>query len=292
MSLIDEILEESSKSVFSQLDDDDYRILKILARNGSMNITEIGSKTKGYAASFDRWGVKRRLDGSMHFVGLVPNQYVYQIEVNKKETKYGLSLKGLLAILSEIKFEQIDIVKRYKRLLRKHNRDKNLLNWAFDFIKYEIALILFVNSVKGFDWTKLKIVRQYWDNFKSYDHKIIQEFFVFDYTFMDREDLRLFESIKKNYLTLFFILDELTYTIELGVTREYYEDKYESGENFRQLVDGWYNVIDVYNIKKRKLGFELSRDDNLPYYDEEFWIEERKKPKREAYRILREKGYQ
>ncbi|MDE2588884.1 MAG: hypothetical protein KGL95_04385, partial [Patescibacteria group bacterium] len=97
---IDTVLSICSREVFSGLESGEYRILSILAKNGPLNQKEMGILASKYASSFDRWGVKKRLNGSLYFIGLIPCDYVQTIKINKKETKYGLTVKGLLVVLS------------------------------------------------------------------------------------------------------------------------------------------------------------------------------------------------
>ena len=120
---LDEPLSKLSRKVFSNLKERDYRILKILAIEGQLNQKEIGTRTsKGYTITgFGRWGVKSRLNKTTHSVGLIPNDFVYQIKINKKETRYALTLKGILAVLAKMKFEEIKQVQDYKKFLKKSN---------------------------------------------------------------------------------------------------------------------------------------------------------------------------
>ncbi len=91
-------------------------------------------------------------------------------------------------------------------------------------------------------------------------------------------------------MTLFFILDELTTPITWGQTREYYEPKEYEG-SFRKFVDNWHQYIDMHKIGESHVRIDWKRNDLSPYYDEEFWMQETKEPKREAHRILKNYKY-
>lgn len=292
MTFIDDIITNSSKAIFSNLyETGELRILRILAERGTLNQKEIGELTNfGAWISFDRWGVKRRLEGKGTFLGLIPYEFIYGVKRNQKETQYELTLKGLLAILSEKKLEEVYLIKRYKRFLRQLNNDPKILRWAIDFIKSEIALILYHNYLKGFDWTKLMITRRYWHEFKQYDHDVIKNFFI-DTTFLDEQNFTHYDIVKDQYLKNFFILDACTSPITLGQTRNWYEDELEFEESFRKYVDRWYMYIDVHKMSRRLLGPEINRKDVVPYYDEEFWYEERKYPQEQAEIELQKKGF-
>ena len=67
-------LKISSKKVFENLKESDYRILQAIAKNGFLNLKEIGEKTAHYKYtyhSFDRWGVKARFTESNQSIQLL-----------------------------------------------------------------------------------------------------------------------------------------------------------------------------------------------------------------------------
>lgn len=159
---IDTVLSICSKDVFSGLEYGENRILSILAKNGPMNQKEIGILASKYASSFNRWGVKKRLNGSsFHFFGLIPCNYVQTIQINKKETKYGLTVKGLLAVLSQTKFEDIFLIKRFLEFLKEWTSDPKWIDYTLNYIKYEISYLLFYNYIQGIGWTKFRFLKDY-----------------------------------------------------------------------------------------------------------------------------------
>lgn len=289
---LDELLGISSRSVFSGLKSEHYRILKILAKHGTLNQKEIGYfASHNYTISqIQRWTVKKLLEGSYNYLGLISNEFVYVIEKNKKEKQYGLTVKGILAVLTEVKFEDIFAVKEYKKFLNKYNKKTRIKNWAFELIKLEITLILYYNYLRGLDFTRFKKIRAYLHRFKQYDHEIIQTFIV-DTAFMKEKDRKVYDSIQTNYLILFFMLDEVTFQIEWGKSRDWYENSFEGKDGFRKFVDRWYQYVDMQKISDSPVRKDWKREDLLSYYDEEFWWDETKKPRKRAYHILRKYKY-
>lgn len=288
---LDQVLAVSSLNVFAHLEEKHYRILKILAKSGILNQKEIGDQASNNYPSdpLFRWEVKKRLEGSYKHIGLIPNEFVYSVNKNKKEKSYGLTIKGIMAVTAGVNLEKVHAVIEYRKLLNKYNKKRKITDWAFKFIKLEMALILYYNYARGLDLTKFKRIRSYMDRYKQYDHEIIQTFFV-STDFMNKKDRITYDSIQKNYLAHFFILDELTTPITWGQTREYYEPKEYEG-SFRKFIDNWHQYIDMHKIGESHVRIDWKRDDLSPYYDEEFWMQETKEPKLEAYRILKNYKY-
>lgn len=316
MSDIDTVLKVISDVLFYNLTEDHYSILKWLARKGPMNLHELGRDR--------RWGKKLLLEGSPRRLGLIPNQFVYEHKVNKKETEYGLTIKGLLATLAEIKFENIYLVKRYEKFLAKIIKKKKLLGWSLDFIKYEIALVMHYNYAIGLDWTRFRNVRENWSQFKTYSDNTIQTFFIDNFRVDKRGTIhmvlddeypvrkkrkgqqisiydikakkpfqrtKVYESIKDEYLKLFSILDICTFPVEWGGARKYYEpDQFETDNTFRKYVDRWYLYIDDRNLGQM-IRNKLTREDVIQYYDEEFFYGQMDKARRNAKDTLQRNGY-
>lgn len=288
---LDQALAISSRKVFGHLDEKHLRILKILAKHGFLNQKEIGHQASFYYPSdpLFRWEVKKRLEGSYKHLGLIPNEFVYSINKNKKEKLYGLTIKGIMALMPVMNLEKIHSVIEFRKMLVKFNKKRRITDWAFKWIKLEMALILYYNYSRGLDLTRFKKIRTYIDKYKKYDHDTIQTFFV-NTQFMNKKDRIRYDSIQKNYWTYFFILDELTDKIPWGETREYFEPK-EYENNFRMFVDRWYEYIDMHKISASPVREDWERNDLLDYYDEELWREEIKEPRRDAYRILKKFKY-
>ncbi len=293
MTSIDDIIKNLSKQSFSQLhprikrnETGELRILKILAEKGQLNQKEIAKLTSGSYPYFDRWGVKSRLDGGGNFLGLIPCEFVQSVKKNEKETKYELTFKGLLAILSEKKLEDIDLFKRYKKFLRHLNNDPKILRWSVDFIKTEIALILAHNAIQGIDWSKFKYVKNYWGDFKVYDDRVVQKFFI-DKIFRSNEE---YVSLQRDYLKLFFILDKVVDTLHCTFNSEWYAG-IEINNTLRLCVDRWYLFIDKYKYGRYPIRDGWEYIDEHTFFDEEYWHKRCHRPMIDADRILRNEGY-
>lgn len=168
---IDKIIQNSAKEVFFGLESGQLRILQLLSLNGPTNLTELGkltSKKRTYTG-FDRWGVKKRLQGSGNFNGLIPNDYVYEYQINVKEKKYSLTLKGFIASLVFIKFEDHYLIKQYQKTIEKYLSDKTHLKYVLDYIKKEIAYFLYANAMQGINMFKFKFLKKHINKNRNYE---------------------------------------------------------------------------------------------------------------------------
>ncbi len=199
---VDEILATTSREIFNGLEFGQQRILRILAEKGSLNLKELGKLTshRRTFTGFDRWGCKKRLEGSFKFSGLVPNNYVLKIRRNKKETRYGLTLKGFLACLSFLKFEEIYLVDRYTKILSRYTSDKNKVGNILNYIKHEIAYLLYFNYIQGINWLKFRFLKQYIEKQRVHDDKgNFNLYFEIDKSLVDEEQRLIFESLQREY---------------------------------------------------------------------------------------------
>ena len=193
---IDDILKKSSLEVFHGLEAGQLRMLKTISKNSSVTIKLLAHDNLHRCASFDRWGVKKRLEGTNHFVGLMPNDYVFTVPKNKKQKQYRLTLKGFLASLGYVSFEKHNLVKQYKAILLKflsESESKIIL----DCIKYEITILLFYNIILGVNWLKFKFTQKHiaknrtTESGLSHMLKEIDEYVVHDY---HKRDLQIISS--------------------------------------------------------------------------------------------------
>jgi hypothetical protein len=160
---LDEILQESSSDVFDGLKDGQIKILRFLAKKGPLNLKELGQLTSKYAIGFDRWGVKDRLKF------LISYDYVTKIPINKKETKYGLTLKGIMACPSFIKLEDMYLISRYKQILMNYSKDNDKIESILSFIKNEITHLLYYNHVQGINWLKFRFLKTHLLQLRDYN---------------------------------------------------------------------------------------------------------------------------
>ena len=174
---IDSILSDCSQEVFWELETGQQRILKFIAKHGRLNCTELGKMNTPYTLhGFDRWGVLNRINGSFKFLSLLDYDYLIEIPINKKETTFGLTLKGLMYSLSSVKFEDNYLIKQYREFLKTHLKNSEDIEDIIQFIKYEIAYVLQYLSSQGINWKKFISIPEYLENQR--EPGIIDSFFI------------------------------------------------------------------------------------------------------------------
>lgn len=199
---IDEILATTSKENFHGLEFGQQRILAILAKKESLNLKELGKLTSQgrTITGFDRWGCKKRLEGTFRFSGLVPNDYVLKIRRNKKETRYRLTIKGFLACLSFLKFEEIYLIDRYTKILSKYTNDRNKVENILNYMKYEITYLLYFNYIQGINWLKFRFLKQYIEKQRVHDEKgNFNLYFEIDKSLINKKQRLIFECLQRQY---------------------------------------------------------------------------------------------
>jgi len=179
------------------------RLLHFIAENGPMNITELGKKNSRYTLpGFDRWGVKDRIKGSSKFLSLIDFDYMYEIKINKKEKRYGLTTKGLLFTLNSLPFESNYLIIQYKKFLQKF-LDKKNVKLIIEFIKFEIAYVLFYNTLEGINWKKFKSIPLYFEKQRLPGKTdSFHVYFETDHLKLDQTDKDNLEKIKQSYSNL------------------------------------------------------------------------------------------
>ena len=200
---IDSILSDCSQEVFWELETGKQRILKFIAKNGPLNSTELGKLNTRYTLpGFDRWGVVNRIKGSYKFLSLLGCDYLYEIPINKKETTFGLTLKGLMYSLSSVDFENNYLVKQYREFLKTHLKNSEDIEDIIQFIKYEIAYVLQYLTSQGINWKKFISIPAYLENQREPGK--IDSFYINFEIDLDPENsfTEEVDEIKKNYSNL------------------------------------------------------------------------------------------
>ncbi|CUR52822.1 protein of unknown function [Nitrosotalea devaniterrae] len=276
---IDQILGDYSRRLFSGLKDEEYNILKWLAKNGAQSLSEINE--------FRRWSVKRHLYGSKRIFSLIDQEYVRIIVINKRK-KYDLTMKGLLAVLAVTHFEDIHLIQTYRKSLQRKIKKIKLVKWSLDFIKYEIALVMNYNYLQGLDWTRFKFVQWYWDNLKDED-TIISEIIV-NPIFLKKNNVATedYNYIKKEYLRLFFILNFCTIKISLG--KQVNPNILEKDQTGRKFIHLWHHYLiwdtSEKSLKERQQYRTIKKNAEKPYRE---YLESIEK---EAKEIVLKNGYE
>jgi len=196
---IDMILAKTALEVFMNLESGQRKIIRTIARSGPLNIEEIGKVTKRYAIGFDRWGVKKRLYGTNQFLSLITNDYVRKIRVNKKETTYGLTLKGLLTSFSMVKFEDVYLIESYTNILRKCTDDSKKVELILNYIKHEIVYLLYYNDIQGLNWLKFRFLKPYIGKQRSTYRANFNLELIINKKLLTKPQRKVFNDLEKSY---------------------------------------------------------------------------------------------
>lgn len=286
MKNINLLLNEASKELFRDLDEYHWKILERLATFGAMGLVELGRDL--------RWQMKLRLYGSNRTIGLIPNDFVHEFKISNKKVNYELTTKGLLAVLAIKKFEDVYTAIKYKEFLEIKLEKKDLVNWSFEFIKYEIALILYYNYLQGLNWTKFKNIKPYWTDYKTYSNHVRKNFFMHE--FLNKDISEEYKMIESKYLTLFSILDYCTFTIRWDESSSFSDLlQFPADDSIRIYVDRWHLFIDDRNLREQDVKMLIiewgeQRENNMLLIDEYFELKVTQF-KKQAKEILRRNGY-
>lgn len=283
---MDKEIKKSSKIVFLGLEKGEKRIIKTLAEKGFLSLVGLDAeiqKKNFTELTFDRHGIRKRLYGSFKFSGLIKNDFVNKFPINKKETRYGLTLKGILVSLSEIDFTKIAQIKQFKEFLLKNTEDKEVVKWSLEFIKAEISLILYYNYKCGINWSRFIFLESYWDEFKEYDQNILSRFF-FNTLF---EEDSSYNHIREEFLKHFYLLDSTTEKITCYFNSIYTEHPIEFANSIRKYVDRWYKLVTIFDVKKKEVYSKFIDYDELPDFDIEKLEPLSRTPMRNAQKILK-----
>ncbi len=260
---IDEQLPALSRQNFYYLESGELRIIKFIAKSGPLNLSEIGELTSKYTMGFDRWGVVKRLEGSTQFGGLVKQNYLYKFQINKKESKYGLTVKGLLATLRMSRFDKIYLVKQYRKFLKKYTQDEQKLECIFDYIKSEIFILLYHNQLQGVDWTKFRYLKSYFDKRRStlFHHERYLDLEI-EPPFWGNQEKEKYDDVRGHYFKSFKLCHDLIDSKNIESSKTIY-DKLVTKLNTPQeikckmmekvilyvAVTLWYQYVDSFELR-------------------------------------------
>lgn len=231
-------LSKVSQSVFD-LDEPQKRILKYLALKGSMNLSELASYTTKYAFSLDRWTLKKHLYGSTRFMGLIPYEYVSVTQHNKKENKYELTTKGVLASLAIVTLESNTAFQKYVRFVTHYLPSKRSHVFAKNCINEFIKLLLAWHYLNGISLRKQKSSTFYYLEF--FEHmRIIGSI---DITISEQEEHQEFLKVVKNCMSYATTIDLITSAgtflsnsrfsmVDWSRTKQFKEEKLEADDEY------------------------------------------------------------
>lgn len=199
------IEQTTSRFVFEGLELGQQRILKFLAKDGQLNQKELGERTSKYTMGFDRWGVKKRLEGTKQFIGLIPYEYVINIPFNNKESKYLLSLKGLFSTFQFVKFEDQFLIKRYKKILERYVSDQQLIQTILSMIKFETAYFLYYIYLQGLNWLRFRFIRISIEEKRTIYRGNFNLQLTINEKQLTKNQMKVFHRLQKEYAKLYLL---------------------------------------------------------------------------------------
>ncbi len=203
-------LEKMSPEVF-QLENDDLKILKYLALYGPLNLTQLSKHTSKYALGLDRWAVKKHLQGTSRFLGLIPNEYVIEEETgkyryNKQEKKFWLTIKGIIASTSVVPLQKNFLVNHFCWAIGKGVKNKKISTLAEQAIESFMTLLIAIHFLQGLQLTKQKSSKFYYLEFLEH----IRNVGGIDVTITDKTIDKEFLKLVRNCIAYYSIIDLLT----------------------------------------------------------------------------------
>jgi len=193
-----------SQQIFD-LEESEKRILNYLALKGSMNLSQLAEHTTKYAFSLDRWALKKHLYGSSRFMGLIPYEYVSVTHSNKKENKYELTTKGVLASMAVVPLDLNTTFQKYvKFVTRLPSSDANV--FVKKCLSEFMRLLLAWHYLNGISLKKQKSSNFYYLEF--FEHmRIIGSI---DITITEQEEHQEFLKVVKNCMSYATTIDLIT----------------------------------------------------------------------------------
>ncbi len=149
-----------SQSIFD-LDKYEKRILKFLALKGPMNLIQLSKQAIG----LERWGLKDFLYGSPTHMGLIPHEYVSVTPRNKKENKYQLTTKGILASIGIVPLKSNVTFQKYVEFVSQYLPTKGSNVFIKKCVTEFMKFILVWHYLSGINLTKQKYSNSYYMEF-------------------------------------------------------------------------------------------------------------------------------
>lgn len=198
-------LSKISQSVFG-LDETQMRILKYLALKGPMNLSELANHTTRYAYSLDRWALKKHLYGSSRFLGLIPYEYVSVTRHNKKENRYELTIKGVLASIAIVTLESNISFQNYVKYVIHYLPTKGSQAFVKKCVTEFIKLLLAWHYLNGISLKKQKSSTFYYMEF----FETMRRIGSIDITISEQKEHQEFLRVVKNCIGYVSVIDLIT----------------------------------------------------------------------------------
>lgn len=162
---IDRLLSKYSMSLFD-IHDDSRIILGIIAQNGPLNEYQIAKK--GFNRGLNRDSVRRRTVGrETSSKSLSELNYLIVKRGSKHRTgtiekQYHLTLKGLMASLTETNFEKNYLVQNFQKYIEYWSKNNSAITEiAIQYMKHHLALIMSWHVANGLPFTLQKDTVEY-----------------------------------------------------------------------------------------------------------------------------------
>ena len=193
-----------------------YRILSDIARIGISNKKVITNATN-HDIGAKQIGRKLTLLKEKGFVKVIKTEQIGNMR-SRKEIKYGLTFKGLIASKKLAKLEDNYLIKKYLKDIG----NKEIEKLALAYLESSIEYFLLHNKMRGLGLTNMKNMSDW--------------FFVFDTSFgFSKEDLEKLNGIKRQRDGY---LDKLNKMMKI-----YFKD--EKLQDLGQYVKHWYDSVDL-----------------------------------------------
>jgi len=194
-----------SQQIFD-LEESEKRILNYLALKGSMNLSQLAEHTTKYAYSLDRWALKKHLYGSSRFMGLIPYEYVSVTHSNKKENKYELTTKGVLASIAVVPLDLNTTFQKFVRFVTHYLPSKGSNVFVKKCLSEFMRLLLAWHYLNGISLKKQRSSAFYYLEF--FEHmRIIGSL---DITISEQEEHQEFLKVVKNCMSYATVIDLIT----------------------------------------------------------------------------------
>ena len=198
-------LPKLSQSVF-ELNELDKRILRYLALKGPMNLSELAEYTIKFVDKMERWALKKHFYGSPKFLGLIPHEYVSVTHHNKKENKYRLTTKGVLASLAIVPLESNISFQNYVKYVANYLPSKGSQIFIKKYITEFIKLLLSWHYLNGIVLKKQKSSTFYYMEF----FETMRRIGSIDITISEQKEHQEFLRVVKNCIGYASVIDLIT----------------------------------------------------------------------------------
>jgi len=130
-----------------------------------MNLIQLSEHPTKHAVGLARWGLKDYLYGSPTHMGLIPHEYVSVTPRNKKENRYQLTTKGILASVGVIPLKSNIVFQKYVTFVEGYLQTKGSNVFIKKYMTEFMKLILAWHYLNGINLTKQKYSNPYYMEF-------------------------------------------------------------------------------------------------------------------------------